>query len=475
MTRDGLRRLLVLPRPTAWRVFVLLLVTALGSEYWDKDPFAFGGLAIPWPRFMLAFTLLPLLIPPRGRRWSGLLTLPAPLGPMWLFWLICALSVIGLALAPGGSSAAQFTRTFVHLSVYMVFVTVLVKWITFPRLALLVRSYYALGIVAALLAVLQSVHGTFGVFSWMAPLRFDSAEYTVGEGLTAGFRASSFFGEPSWAARYWIHFLALALAFWWQTRRRRHLAAIALLLVAFYAANSLLGYVILASFVGAGLAAQAWRSSVFSFGRPQKAALAVLAYAAVLLWLLDLTPQLPDLLERSVARVQMVVEGRGGGVSNRIDGVWAGLDVWRLAPVFGVGLGNIDVYIVRFYQDPEWILRSQHASDSVYVQLLAETGVVGLLAFGWFWLRLLWFSAPAGYMDRAGPDAARAFGWMRFLQLDLLAQAVGMINASDYLNPHLWTVIAIVLACKVLVLRDGTLPAAAQAARPAGPAPAWAV
>ncbi len=61
----------------------------------------------------------------------------------------------------------------------------------------------------------------------------------------------------------------------------------------------------------------------------------------------------------------------------------------------------------------------------------------------------MWFSAT----NTSHPEAARAYGWMRFLQLDLFAQAVGMVNASDYLNPHLWTVVAMVLACKVVIIR----------------------
>jgi hypothetical protein len=229
-----------------------------------------------------------------------------------------------------------------------------------------------------------------------------------------------------------------------------------LFLFAFYAANSLLGYVILGSFIVAALVAQLWRKSMFSIGRRHKIVLGVAAYAWLLLWMVGMTPRLPDLIDRSVARVALIQQG-AGAVDNRIDSVFAGLQVWKLAPIVGVGLGNIDQYIVRFYQSPEWVLRSQYAADSVYVQILAEAGVVGLIGFLWFWIRLLWFSAPAGFAGTAAPDVSRAYIWMRFLQLDLFAQAVGMSNAADYLNPHLWTVIAIVLACKVLILRSAPL------------------
>ena len=447
-----LRRRLILPRLTAWRCFVLLLLFTLASEYWNKNALTIpGGIQVPWPYFMLPLLLLPLLLPVRDRRWSAVLCLPGPVAPMLLFWSVCCLSIVSLALSPA-SDLVQFLKTLVHLTMYVVFVCVVVKWITWPRLWLLVRSYYALGIAAAVLSVLQMIHGGLGLFPWLAPLMFQSGEYKVGQELTTGFRASSFFGEPSWAARYYVHYVALAIAFWSQTRRRRHLVALALFTVAFYAANSLLGYVILGTFLLATGIAQMWRHSMFTLGRRQRFVLGAGAYVFFMLWLVEALPEWPDLIDRSIERVGLVIQG-GGGAGNRIDSVFAGLEVWKLAPVFGVGLGNIDRYIVPFYQDPAWVIRSQYASDSLYVQILAETGIPGLLAFLWFWGRLLWFSSFSRSSSTNHPEAARAYGWMRFLQLDLFAQAVGMVNASDYLNPHLWTVVAMVLACKVVIIR----------------------
>jgi hypothetical protein len=470
MTRTRLRQAFVLARPTGWQLFTALLLLALASEYWDKDPMPLGpGLLIPWPRFLLALAVLPLIVPARDWRWSQLVRVPRTLAPLLGFWICAGLSAIALAVAPGRADPVQFVKTFVHLTIYIVFVWALVRWATWPRLSRLVKGYYALGIAAACLSILQFVHGGLGLFGFLAPLTLQSAEYDVGEGLTTGFRAASFFGEPSWAARYYVHFLAVALAAWWWSRRRRHLAAMALFLAAFYLANSLLGYVILGTFAIAVVLAQMWRRNMFSLSRRQKYAFVAAAYIIFLVWLLDLTPPPPDLLDRSIARIGLVLQG-GGGAGNRIDSVFAGLEVWKLAPVLGVGLGNIDAYIVDFYQDPAWVLRSRFASDSLYVQLVAELGIPGLLAFLWFWARLLWFSAPAGFVRHVPPEVRRGLTLMRFLQLDLFAQAVGMINSSDYLNPHLWTVVALVLAHKTLIARER--PALEVRPVPFGPAAA---
>lgn len=449
----GVRRLLTVNKPTGWHLFVGLLVFALGSEYWDKDPLMINaGLQLPWPRFVLALAATPLVIPHGQWRWSVFLRIPASLRPMFVFWLGCGASLIAVAYAPGRSETLQFLKTFAHLTAYIVFVYVVVKWITWPRLLLLVKAYYALGIAAAALALLQYVHGSLGLFGWVEAIKFQSAEYEVGLGLTTGFRASSIFGEPSWAARYYVHFMALSLAFWWRTRERRYVAALLLFVLAFYTANSLLGYVIASTFALSVLIAQAWRRNVFSLTQRKKVALGTAAYAVLLLWLAGLSPKLPDLVNRSIARVPLVLQG-GGGAGNRLDSVYAGLAVWKLSPIAGVGLGNISPYIVEFYTDPAWVLRSRFGSDSLYVQLLAEVGIVGLLAFLWFWMRLLWFSAPRGFHMSADPQTAQTYLWLRFLQVDMLAQAVGMLSSADYLNPHLWTVVAIVLACKTLLWR----------------------
>lgn len=451
MTQAGARKFMTLKRPTGWHLFVALLIFALGSEYWNKDPLTVGaGFQLPWPRFVLALAAIPLVIPPGQWRWSVFLRIPAPLGPMFLFWFCCGLSILSVVYAPGRSETLQFVKTFAHLTTYIIFVYVIVRWITWPRLLLLVKAYFALGIAAAFLSLLQYVHGTLGVFGWAEALKFQSAESQIGLGLTTGFRASSIFGEPSWAARYYVHFMALSLAFWWNTRKRRYLAALLLFVLAFYTANSLLGYVIAGSFAVCVLIGQMWRHNVFSLTPRKKIAFGIAAYACLLLWLAGVSPRLPDLINRSIARVPLVIQG-GGGAGNRIDSFFAGLAVWRLAPVAGVGLGNIGPYIVDFYTDPAWVLRSRFGSDSLYIQLLAEIGVVGLLAFLWFLFRLLWFAAPRGFHTHANPETAQIYLWLRFLQLDMLAQAIGMLNAADYLNPHLWTVVAILLACKTLL------------------------
>jgi hypothetical protein len=455
------------PALTAWGMFVLLLIVALGSEYWDKDPFPVGSIQIPWPRFVVAMLIAPFLAVEGARRWSAFVKVPTAIGPLLVFWLCCAFSALGVALSPPGwGSGAQFARTFIHLSLYVFLVYVVVQNATWPRLFLLVKCYYALGIAAACLSLVQFLQGAFGLFPWAAPLLFQSRTYEVGAGLTVGFRASSIFGEPSWAARYYLHWMALALGYWWHTRDRRHLAALVLFALAFYVANSLLGYVMLVVFATSIAIAQMWRRNMFSLSKRKKIWAGIGAYVLFLFWLVGAAPPLPDLLDRTVRRVGLVMQG-GGGSGNRFDSIFAGLEVWKTAPIVGVGLGNVGPYIVQFYTDPAYVFRSQFGSDSVYIQLLSETGIIGLAGFLWFWGRLLWL--PLGYL-RLGLsiEARQAHAWVRFLQVDLFAHAVGMLNYSDYLHPHLWTVVAIVLACRTLLQHEARNVASRAALRVPG-------
>jgi O-antigen ligase len=87
----------------------------------------------------------------------------------------------------------------------------------------------------------------------------------------------------------------------------------------------------------------------------------------------------PDALQRIV--------DLGGGSSGRSDLWTVGWRVFTSHPLLGVGIGNFQAVEARFVLRPGSITAIQYLTDAphlvhnVYLQLLAETGIVGLLGF----------------------------------------------------------------------------------------------
>jgi len=440
-------------RDVLWKMLVVLLVMALASESFDEHPYLLAqGVSVPWPRFMFVFllTFAVFIMFVLGRRIY--LNMPAVYQPLFLFWCANQLSIIGILwMGAESSKLLQFIETDVHLTIYIVFVYALLKLADWDRFRFLLRVYYGLGIVAAIVAIMQFVHGNFGWFSWMSNYLFESRSY-----LQVGFRTSSIFGEPMWAARYYVHWIALSLAFYSYSRKRRYIALLLLFGLVFYMAASLLGYLMLSGFVLILLLSQ-MRGKALPVSRQAKVVAFLAGDLLVCILLLSIMFEqglpVPHLLETSIERAGEVLQGRGGA-GNRIDGIQAGLRVWQESPLFGVGLGNNYFYIYRFYTDPAFVVRSRFDTDSMYTQMLSEKGLVGLVAFLYFLARMI--RTPRTNLFPVALTESRdreAYILLRFLQMDLVAQAVGMVNYSDLLAPHLWVIVAIVLVLQQVVLK----------------------
>ncbi len=421
-----------------------MLVIVLGSEFTDKNPLPILPI-LPWPRFMFVLGLMAalyLLHVIARRMPTGL---PAGGRPVIFFWYASQLSLIGLVfLRNDGESLLYFLRTSVHLTLYIVFVLLFLKFASLPNTVHFLKLYYALGVFAALFALLQTIHGRFGVFGWMSNLTLMSGEYRQ-----MGFRSASVFGEPSSAGRYFVHWIALSIAFYVGSQSGRYLFATALFFLAAYATGSLAGFFTLIAFVGVLCAAQLGGSR---FSIPLSAKLlALLAVSGVLVLLLLLVNGLvsfapPDMIRATSERIDLIRMGIGGGFAVRLDSALSALKVWALSPIFGVGLGNTRLYIVEFFSVQDTFIRSYFGSDSMYTQVLAETGVIGLGAFLMLIKHLV--TMPAGVSTRIAGGVDPLVIVLRLLQLDFIAQAIGMVNYSDLLSPHLWVVIALILALK---------------------------
>ncbi|HEV3129189.1 MAG TPA: O-antigen ligase family protein [Solirubrobacteraceae bacterium] len=159
----------------------------------------------------------------------------------------------------------------------------------------------------------------------------------------------------------------------------------------------------------------------------------------------------------------------GGGTSGRSD-IWAvATQVFGQHPIVGVGLNNFPVVEPRFSLLHRNVTRATYIAEdpypvhNTYLQLLAETGVVGLIGFLVFVVACL----------RAGWLAARRFERLGHKALANLAQAtvmgtIGMLAAiffiSDGFDWRLWILLG--LGPALLALSSGAASASAADSSP---------
>jgi len=209
-----------------------------------------------------------------------------------------------------------------------------------------------------------------------------------------------------------------------RTARRLLLLAFSLVTIGFIAAQSRGGLIALgvATLLAMILAPRQRRRILGMMGIAGVAAAALLAIR-------------PDALQRIV--------DVGGGSSGRSD-LWT--VAWRVFtshPVLGVGIGNFQAVEARYVLRPGNITSIQYLTDAphlvhnVYLQLLAETGIVGLVGFlvvvvGI--LRASWLSIPklevSGRADYA--DLTRA------VMMGTIGMLAALFFISDGSDLRLW-------------------------------------
>ncbi len=124
-----------------------------------------------------------------------------------------------------------------------------------------------------------------------------------------------------------------------------------------------------------------------------------------------------------------------------------GLHMFRHYPIFGVGPENFPQVYATQYSDP-WY-RARFAAHSVYIQALAETGLVGttlLVALVVLFLRLN--ARTRKHALASSPAGRRSFEYCLPLGLDLAL--VGYLTSGAFLSvlyyPHLWILLGLSVA-----------------------------
>ncbi|MBV9545664.1 MAG: O-antigen ligase family protein [Chloroflexi bacterium] len=332
------------------------------------------------------------------------------------------------------------------IALFCVWLTLSIAWATRPGAAGTEAGYWWLGALAFLI-VLTTVASTrdvrlialafvagslvsvsVGLATGSLTAAADSASQTAIQGRFTGGG-----GDPNLQAGGFVAamFLIIGLFALYQRPaiRRWLIAAFTLITIGFFATQSRGGLLALIVATGAAL---------LLAPRQRRRILALAAVAG--LGAIVLVAIRPDALSRIV--------DFGGGSSGRSDLWRVGWQVFAGHPLFGIGIGNFTVVEAHYVLAPGNISRIQYITDqphlvhNTYLQLLAETGIVGLvgmLSVVWLSLRSTWRAIAAFERNNRSDYADLA----RAVMMGTIGMLVTLLFISNGDDLRLWVLLAL--------------------------------
>lgn len=270
------------------------------------------------------------------------------------------------------------------------------------------------------------------------------------EGYTSmvfGFpRIQAFSMEPLYLANYLLIPICVGLALaiarvdiikrWWL------IGLLILLLVNFILTVSRGGYLgLLASFIVLGLfffkKIFTWRNVVIGI-----VTVAVVVYGVAF----ALSKGQYRATNEFLSHVMLQDISRGESIEGRLMTFQTALHAYRQSPIFGVGVGNYGPWVKNYPS-----VRPKTGWDIVnneYVELLAETGLVGLVTFGLIILMLILRSLIA---FKYATDI-----FLKATLVGLLAALAGVLVQYNFMSTlyiiHIWVLIGLLVAVQNLIL-----------------------
>jgi len=257
----------------------------------------------------------------------------------------------------------------------------------------------------------------------------------IGESIKLSERAEGLAGGANSAARYFV--VGLVFIVYLRTVTKRTLLNLLLLLglglVIFAALSTVSRTGLLLLFASMGLLFVQRLG-----GRYQLQALIVLFMAGLVIWLFA------DNILAIIGTISSSVREGSDTVGVRY-GLWrAGWRMWLDHPIRGVGIGQYSAHLPVYGNDllaPRyWIL----GAHNMYVQVLAETGVVGIILF----VTMLFSSLREMWRLRNSEDAlvvALAQTWLVVFVIMLL----GGLTKHDHYDKLIWIVIGLGISLSV--------------------------
>jgi O-antigen ligase len=376
--------------------------------------------------------------------------------------LLVGLGWIGTVLTRGGRlhALAQHRRLVLWLGLFVLWMTLTTAWAQRPSIAANGAAYWALAALAFLVVVttvtsIRDVGLITGGFVAGAVLA--AAIGLAGGGLSAAAtqagqtaiqgRLTGGGGDPNLQAAAFVAAMFLTMGLLSVYRRRFARAALivafVIVTVAFFATQSRGGLV--------ALAAASIAALVLSPGQRGRIIGLVLLACVVAAFVVAVNP---GALQR--------ITDIGGGTSGRHD-IWnVATAIFKQHPIVGIGVNNFQIAEPHFALRPGNVTRVTYLVDTpapvhnTYLQLLVETGVIGLIAF----LAVVTASLRSAWL------AARLFeasGRPTYAQLAraILMGTIGMLAAIFFITAgddwRLWILLG--LGPALLTLARRTAPA----------------
>lgn len=129
----------------------------------------------------------------------------------------------------------------------------------------------------------------------------------------------------------------------------------------------------------------------------------------------------------------------------------AGIKIWKAHPVFGVGLGNYGYYYVLPEFNPGLMANRKLPPHNIYVQALAETGIVGFLVLCWWIVQAgfnFWRAERKSLTNRASRATLRASEALTVVAL------VAFFSAGNLAYPNLAMVLTLSELCRRSAQRE---------------------
>lgn len=158
----------------------------------------------------------------------------------------------------------------------------------------------------------------------------------------------------------------------------------------------------------------------------------------------------PTALEKFVEHATVGDLRAGESVQGRLTEYDLALDYWREYPITGIGLGAYGI-VKKGFPDPEE-MPDWDIVNNQYIELLAETGILGLGAFILIIITLVWRSIIAFYKSR---DPL-----IRSVLVGLLAAFIATMVQYNFFSTlyimHIWVLIGLLVAVQNMAFKKTT-------------------